>query len=49
MFFDLITIRFLLKYMYRPLHLFGSVGMLSMLGGLGMAFWLMLSKFLFGT
>src|SRR6266851_5249981 len=28
-FFDLITIRFLLKYMYRPLHLFGSVGMLS--------------------
>src|SRR5713226_4422567 len=46
-FFDLITIRFLLKYMYRPLHLFGSVGMLSMLGGLGVAFWLMLSKFLF--
>src|SRR6476469_6159344 len=43
-FFDLITIRFLLKYMYRPLHLFGTVGMLSLLGGLGVAFWLMLSK-----
>jgi hypothetical protein len=43
-FFDLITIRFLLKYMYRPLHLFGGVGMLSLFSGLGVAFWLMLSK-----
>jgi hypothetical protein len=30
--------------MYRPLHLFGSVGMLSLFSGLGIAFWLMLSK-----
>ena len=44
-FFDLITIRFLLKYMYRPLHLFGTVGMLSMLGGLGISGWLMFSKY----
>jgi glycosyltransferase involved in cell wall biosynthesis len=43
-FFDLITIRFLLKYMFRPLHLFGGVGVLSLLGGLGTAFWLMFSK-----
>src|SRR5246500_5378083 len=43
-FFDLITIRFLLKYMYRPLHLFGSVGTVSLMAGLGIAFWLMLSK-----
>ena len=43
-FFDLLTIRFLLKYMYRPLHLFGTVGMLSLLSGMGVAFWLMLSK-----
>ena len=43
-FFDLITIRFLLKYMYRPLHLFGSVGVVSLLSGLGIAFWMMLSK-----
>lgn len=43
-FFDLITIRFLLKYMYRPLHLFGSVGLLSLLTGSSVAFWLMLSK-----
>lgn len=32
-FFDLLTIRFLLKYMTRPLHFFGSLGSLSMLGG----------------
>jgi glycosyltransferase involved in cell wall biosynthesis len=43
-FLDLITIRFLLKYMYRPLHLFGSVGMLSLFSGLGIALWLMFSK-----
>ena len=32
-FFDLMTIRFLLKYMARPLHFFGSLGMLGMLMG----------------
>ena len=44
-FFDLITIRFLLKYMYRPLHLFGTVGMLAMMAGLGISGWLMFSKY----
>jgi len=32
-FFDLITIRFLLKYMMRPLHFFGSIGALGVLAG----------------
>jgi glycosyltransferase involved in cell wall biosynthesis len=32
-FFDLLTIRFLLKYMTRPLHFFGAMGALSILGG----------------
>ena len=32
-FFDLLTIRFLLKYMSRPLHFFGSFGALGILGG----------------
>ena len=32
-FFDLLTIRFLLKYMSRPLHFFGSLGALGMLVG----------------
>jgi glycosyltransferase involved in cell wall biosynthesis len=32
-FFDLMTIRFLLKYMTRPLHFFGLFGALGILGG----------------
>jgi glycosyltransferase involved in cell wall biosynthesis len=44
-FFDLITIRFLLKYMYRPLHLFGTIGVLAMLAGMGISSWLMATKF----
>lgn len=32
-FFDLITIRFLMRYMTRPLHFFGPPGMLGILSG----------------
>src|SRR3954471_11721907 len=32
-FFDLITIRFLLRYMMRPLHFFGRFGALGIVGG----------------
>ena len=39
-FFDLITIRFLLKYMSRPLHFFGSFGALSSLTGGLIALWM---------
>ncbi len=35
--FDLITIRFLLRYMSRPLHLFGGFGILGMFTGSTMA------------
>lgn len=42
--FDLLTIRFLLKYMTRPLHFFGTVGALGMLSGTGIAAWLLLLK-----
>jgi hypothetical protein len=45
-FFDLITIRFLLKYLSRPLHFFGTVGMLSIMGGVSIAGWLGLQKLL---
>jgi glycosyltransferase involved in cell wall biosynthesis len=45
-FFDLITIRFLLRYLARPLHFFGGVGMLSILAGSGIALWLGIQKFL---
>src|SRR6202042_2775434 len=47
-FFDLMTIRFLLKYMTRPLHFFGSIGALGMLSGGGLAIWLLALKVLTG-
>ncbi len=46
--FDLLTIRFLLKYMTRPLHFFGSVGAMGLLSGGGIASWLLLHKLLTG-
>jgi glycosyltransferase involved in cell wall biosynthesis len=45
-FFDLITIRFLLRYLSRPLHFFGTVGMFSILSGFGVATWLLGEKFI---
>jgi glycosyltransferase involved in cell wall biosynthesis len=36
-FFDLLTIRFLLRYMGRPMHFFGGLGMLGILSGSGLA------------
>ena len=43
-FFDLLTIRFLLKYMTRPLHFFGSTGAVGMLSGGAIALWLLALK-----
>jgi len=42
--FDLMTIRFLLQYKARPLHFFGRLGCLSIMGGLTVAFWLLIEK-----
>ena len=42
--FDLMTIRFLLRYMTRPLHFFGSLGILGLLGGSGIAVVLLMLK-----
>ena len=36
-FLDLLTIRFLLRYMSRPLHFFGGLGLLGIMGGIFMA------------
>jgi hypothetical protein len=47
-FFDLLTIRFLLKYMTRPLHFFGTIGALGMATGSGLAIWLFALKLLTG-
>lgn len=43
-FFDLLTIRFLLKYISRPLHFFGSAGMVAAACGLTVSFILLLMK-----
>jgi glycosyltransferase involved in cell wall biosynthesis len=45
-FFDLMTIRFLIKYMGRPLHFFGSIGALGVLSGGAISFSLMVMKLL---
>jgi glycosyltransferase involved in cell wall biosynthesis len=43
-FFDLMTIRFLLRYLQRPLHFFGSVGMMGIFSGSAIALWLCFLK-----
>ena len=48
-FFDLMTIRFLLRYLARPLHFFGRYGVLSMLAGVAIGLWLLVDKYLYGT
>ncbi len=47
-FFDLMTIRFLLRYITRPLHFFGGIGALGMVSGSGIAAWLLSIKLLTG-
>ena len=47
-FFDLMTIRFLLRYMSRPLHFFGRLGAINMGLGATIALWLLLWKFVTG-
>jgi len=48
-FFDLITIRFLLRYLARPLHFFGTVGMISILAGCSVGGWLAFEKLIHHT
>jgi len=47
--FDMITIRFLLRYMTRPLHFFGPPGLLGMLAGAGIMFVLFVEKLIWHT
>jgi len=46
--FDLMTIRFLLRYMSRPLHFFGRLGVINMGIGSAVALWLLIWKVLTG-
>ena len=45
--FDLMTIRFLLRYLTRPLHFFGRLGVLSGVAGCLIALWLGIDKFFY--
>jgi glycosyltransferase involved in cell wall biosynthesis len=47
--FDLLTIRFLLKYVTRPLHFFGPIGLLATVVGFSINIWLLIDKVLNGT
>ncbi|MFY9556017.1 MAG: glycosyltransferase family 2 protein [Blastocatellia bacterium] len=47
--FDLLTIRFLLKYVTRPLHFFGPIGLLSTTVGVVINLWLIIDKAIYGT
>ena len=47
--FDLLTIRFLLKYVTRPLHFFGPVGLLSLMLGFLINLWMIVEKVIYGT
>jgi glycosyltransferase involved in cell wall biosynthesis len=45
-FFDLITIRFMLRYLTRPLHFFGTIGMLGIFTGSIIGIWMVILKLL---
>jgi glycosyltransferase involved in cell wall biosynthesis len=47
--FDLITVRFLLKYVTRPLHFFGPIGLVGVLGGGLLSFFLLIKKMFFSS
>jgi glycosyltransferase involved in cell wall biosynthesis len=46
---DLLTVRFLLKYVTRPLHLFGPAGFASVAAGATAAAWILLAKLITGA
>lgn len=46
---DLLTVRFLLSYSTRPIHIFGLLGLLSVLLGVGIGVYLTIIKFLYGA
>jgi glycosyltransferase involved in cell wall biosynthesis len=46
---DLLTVRFLLSYSTRPIHIFGLLGLLSVLLGVGIGVYLAVIKFLYGA
>jgi glycosyltransferase involved in cell wall biosynthesis len=48
-FFDLITVRFLLRYLSRPLHFFGTAGFVGVFAGSVLGFWLLIDRVVYGV
>lgn len=48
-FFDLITVRFLLRYLSRPLHFFGAAGFFGIFVGSIIGFWLLVDRVIYGV
>src|SRR5437764_9052139 len=48
-FFDLITVRFLLRYLARPLHFFGTAGALAFFAGGVLGMWLLVDRVVYGV
>lgn len=46
--FDILTIRFIVRYLSRPLHFFGSIGSVMILVAALLAVWLLIKKALLG-
>src|SRR5213592_767855 len=46
---DLVTVRFLLRYVTRPLHFFGPIGFATVAAGLGGGGWVMATKIVTGA
>jgi len=45
---DLLTVRFLLSYSTRPIHIFGGLGLISFVAGIGLGVYLSFVKFALG-
>jgi glycosyltransferase involved in cell wall biosynthesis len=45
---DLLTVRFLLSYSTRPIHIFGGLGLISFVAGIGLGGYLSYVKFVLG-
>ena len=46
---DLLTVRFLLDYLSRPLHFFGTAGFLAVFAGSSVGLWLLAQKIIYGA
>ncbi len=46
---DLVTVTFLTRFTARPMHFFGTLGLLAFLGGLGLSLWITIDKMVYGN